>query len=164
MFRHPGSAAIGAGDDAVCSTAAVASRDFFGRPRPLGQHCAVGAVEGADLEREAGILLRQKREISQDLLPVWEKLFPGVNPPAGTATGPKRPDGGPGSTGGSPKSNADRGAVTAIAPAPSPAGSPGTSLPPPTTDTGSKDDAGRAVPDPVSPAPGTTDTSPIDSK
>jgi predicted outer membrane repeat protein len=42
----PGSPIRFAGDDAACLADPVSARDVFGKPRPQGVHCTIGAVEG----------------------------------------------------------------------------------------------------------------------
>jgi hypothetical protein len=45
----PLSPAANAGNDAVCAAAPIAGRDFWGKTRPKGNHCTIGAAE-ADIQ------------------------------------------------------------------------------------------------------------------
>jgi hypothetical protein len=47
----PGSAAMNNGDNNTCMTDPISARDVYGKRRPQGISCTIGAVEG-DLEKE----------------------------------------------------------------------------------------------------------------
>ncbi len=51
MQLGPGSAAIDAGNDAICAAAPVNNLDQRGIARPWGTHCDIGAVEQVPLKR-----------------------------------------------------------------------------------------------------------------
>jgi len=57
----------------------------------------VGAVEGADLEKQASQILRGKQAIPKDFLGIWQTLLPGEKPPMLLPNSPrsatKNPDG-----------------------------------------------------------------------
>ena len=50
MQLSPGSAAIDAGNDAICAAAPVNNLDQRGIARPWGTHCDIGAVEQVPLK------------------------------------------------------------------------------------------------------------------
>jgi hypothetical protein len=59
MEPGPGSAAIDAGDDAICAAPPVNNLDQRGTTRPAGAHCDIGAVERLPFRKWLPTILSQ---------------------------------------------------------------------------------------------------------
>jgi len=79
-----GSPAMGQGDNKTCLDSPVSARDVYGKRRPQGLACSIGAAEG-DLEKEIA-----DRTIGG---PAWPGRLDrdGSRPPDATGTGPRPP-------------------------------------------------------------------------